>query len=132
MLKRFIRDCVVRDAAVYSPWLVKPSVAQRYGLPTEMTDEIRAGIARHKERQMDKRKREREERLGITHEPEVSDAVVAEEDKPKTKKQKKEDDRKAREDEKEKLRLEKERLEEEETKKKKHLKYPAEGERPVG
>lgn len=39
MLKRFIRDCVDRDPAVYSPWIVKPAIAQRYGIPTEMSEE---------------------------------------------------------------------------------------------
>ncbi|WWD21446.1 hypothetical protein CI109_105931 [Kwoniella shandongensis] len=127
MLKRFIRDCVVRDTAVYSPWLVKPSVAQRYGIPSEMTAEIREGIARYKERQMDKRKREREERLGLNNPPEPE----VEEEKPKTKKQKKDEERKQREEEKQREKEEKERerereKEEEEKKKKKTLKYPAE------
>ncbi|WWC67890.1 uncharacterized protein I206_101808 [Kwoniella pini CBS 10737] len=123
MLKRFIRDCVVRDPAVYSPWLVKPSVAARYGLPTEMSEEIRQGIQRYKEKQMDKRKREREERLGITHEEE--------DDKPKSKKQKKDEEKKLKDEEKLKDKeardreKEKER-EEEERRKKKALKYPAE------
>ncbi|WVF69958.1 hypothetical protein IAT40_004743 [Kwoniella sp. CBS 6097] len=124
MLKRFMRDCVVRDSAVYSPWLVKPSVAARYGLPTEMPTSVKEGIARYKEQQMVKRKREREERLGITHEPEPPEA-----EKPKTKKQKKEEERKAKEEEKlrEKEAKEREReREEEEKKKKKTLKYPAE------
>nr|XP_019047247.1 hypothetical protein I302_03855 [Kwoniella bestiolae CBS 10118]OCF26177.1 hypothetical protein I302_03855 [Kwoniella bestiolae CBS 10118] len=121
MLKRFIRDCVVRDTAVYSPWMVKPSVALRYGIPTEMTDEIRQGILNYKERQMDKRKREREERLGITNLP------PAGEEEPKSKKQKKEEERKLKEEERlrEKEAKERER-EEEERKRKKALKYPAE------
>ncbi|WVQ97999.1 hypothetical protein IAU59_005119 [Kwoniella sp. CBS 9459] len=126
MLKRFMRDCVVRDSAVYSPWLVKPSVAARYGLPTEMPTAIKEGIARYKEKQMDKRKREREERLGITHEPEPLEA-----EKPKTKKQKKEDEKKIKEEEKQREKEAKERerereREEEEKRKKKTLKYPAE------
>ncbi|OCF58877.1 hypothetical protein L486_03368 [Kwoniella mangroviensis CBS 10435] len=122
MLKRFIRDCVVRDTAVYSPWTVKPSVAARYGIPTEMTEEIRQGILNYKERQMDKRKREREERLGLNNPAPAGDA-----DEPKTKKQKKEEEKKSREEERlrEKEAKERER-EEEERKKKKALKYPAE------
>ncbi|WWC86969.1 uncharacterized protein L201_001850 [Kwoniella dendrophila CBS 6074] len=133
MLKRFIRDCVVRDAAVYSPWLVKPSVASRYGLPIEMPEEIRESILRYKEKQMDKRKREREERLGITNPPTSAAAAVAgeEDDKPKTKKQKKDEEKKLKEEEKQKEKEAKERekekeREEEERKKKKTLKYPAE------
>ncbi|OCF37381.1 hypothetical protein I316_00502 [Kwoniella heveanensis BCC8398] len=124
MLKRFMRDCVVRDSAVYSPWLVKPSVAARYGLPTEMPAAVKENIARYKEQQMDKRKREREERLGITHEPEPPES-----EKPKTKKQKKDEEKKIKEEEKlrEKEAKDREReREEEEKKKKKTLKYPAE------
>jgi hypothetical protein len=120
MLKRFIRDCVHRDAAVYSPWLVKPSVAARYGIPTEMPDEIREGIQQYRERQMDKRKREREERLGIV--PGAAEAPSVheeEEEKPKKRRTKK---TAAAEPE--------VKVEEvvEEKKKKKPLKYPAEGE----
>ena len=124
MLKRFIRDCVDRGTAVYSPWTVKPAVAKRYGIPYEMTDEIRDNIARYKERQMDKRKREREERLGITH-PTASEIAAEEEekekekekDRPKTKKQRLAEERAAREAEK---------AAEEEGKKKKPMKFPAE------
>jgi hypothetical protein len=71
MLKRFIRDCVARDAAIFSPWIVKKPIAVRYGLPLEMTDERRAVIAALREAQMDRRKRDREERLGITHDEET-------------------------------------------------------------
>ncbi len=106
-----------RDAAVYSPWLVKRSVALRYGLPTEMSEEVREGIARYRERQMDKRKREREERMGLT--VNGSEVDVTEDDKPKTKKQKKEEEKRLKEEEKVK--------EEDEGKRKKPLKYPAEG-----
>lgn len=107
MLKRFIRDCVLRDPAVYSPWMVKASVAARYGISTEMPEEVRERIAQYKENQMVKRKREREERLGITHEE-------PEEEPPKTKKQRQAE--------------EKVKVEEEELKKRKPLKYPADGE----
>jgi len=106
MLKRFIRDCVYREAAVYSPWIVKPSVAARYAIPTEMTDEIKDEIATFREAQMDRRKREREERLGIPPDEEVSHS---------RKKVKKE---KGREEE----------VKVEEDVKRRPMKYPAEGE----
>jgi bromodomain adjacent to zinc finger domain protein 1A len=91
MLKRFIRDCVDRDPAVYSPWIVKPQLAARYGIPTEMSDEIREEIESFRERQMDRRKRERDERLGLVEEEEVpvgrkkvkKEVEVKEEDKKK-------------------------------------------------
>lgn len=99
MLKRFIRDCVDRDPAVYSPWIVKTPLALRYGIPTEMSDEIREEIESFRERQMDRRKRERDERMGHVEEEEV-----------KPKKSKKEGEVKVEED------------------KKKPMKFPAEGE----
>lgn len=118
MLKRFIRDCVQREAAVYSPWTVKPAVAARYGIPTEMSDTIREQISTYRERQMDRRKREREERLGITADD--TEEVKDEKEKPSKKKQKKETKEEI------KIKLEQQR-EEEEKKKRKPLKYPAEG-----
>lgn len=86
MLKRFLRDCTTREAAVYSPWMLKPAVAERYGLPTDMSDEVRERITTYREQKMDQRKREREERLGITHG--ASEPETADEEKPKTKKAK--------------------------------------------
>jgi hypothetical protein len=105
MLKRFIRDCVYREAAVYSPWIVKPSVAARYAIPTEMTDEIKEEIATFREAQMDRRKREREERLGI-----LPGEGEEEDSKDRRKKAKKEE------------------VKVEEDIKKRPMKYPAEGE----
>ena len=114
MLKRFIRDCVYRDAAVYSPWLIKSAIAARYEISTDMPDQVRDNIQAFKDKQMDKRKRDREERLGITQE----EVKVEDPTRPKTKKQKKEEERRAREEEKERLEAEV---------KKKPMKYPAEG-----
>lgn len=112
MLKRFFKDCLVRDAAVYSPWLLKAPVAERYGLPTEMSEEVKQRIADYKERKMDKRKREREERLGLTYG--TSEVDVTEDEKPKNKKSKKEEE------------------EEEGPKVKKQvIKYPCDGELPT-
>lgn len=117
MLKRFIRDCVQREAAVYSPWTVKPAVAARYGIPTEMSDSIREQISTYREKQMDRRKREREERLGITNE----ETEEVKDEKPGKKRAKKESKEEIR------LKLEQQQ-EEEEKKRRKPLKYPAEGE----
>lgn len=124
MLKRFIRDCVERDAAVYSPWIVKPAVARRWGIPMEMSESTKLFISSYRERQMGKRKREREERLGLN----VEDEEV--EEKPKTKKQMKEEEKRMKEEEKAKKKEEERRMkeEEEERKKKKQMKWPNEGE----
>lgn len=144
MLKRFIRDCVARDAAIFSPWIVKKNVARRYGLPTEVTDETRQNIAQIKKRELEKRKRERDERLGITH-TEHEDTANDSEAAPAPKKRKsggsksiataaakaereKEREREREEREKEKERIKREKEEEEERRKKRAIKYPAEGE----
>lgn len=124
MLKRFIRDCVARDAAIFSPWIVKKPIALRYGLPTEMTDERRAVIAALREAQMDRRKRDREERLGIAHDDETESEQPAKK-KRTSKGLSKEDRERIKQEEKE-----AEEKEQEEVKKKvsRGIKYPIEGE----
>jgi bromodomain adjacent to zinc finger domain protein 1A len=119
MLKRFIRDCVSRDAAVYSPWLVKTAVATRLNIPTEMPDYIRESHLQYRSEQMVHRKRQREERLGNQM---VEEAP--EEERPKTKRQKAEDAKRLREEE---ARIKQE--EDEAGKKRKPLKFPTEGKR---
>lgn len=114
MLKRFIRDCVSRDAAIYSPWLVKKSVAVQYGLPTEMTDEICAAIELNRTRQMERRKRDRDERLGISH-SDVEDEVPPQKKKKLTKAEREREEKERKE------------KEEEDKKKKRGIKYPIDG-----
>ncbi|ORY30989.1 hypothetical protein BCR39DRAFT_100098 [Naematelia encephala] len=114
MLKRFIRDCVHRESAVYSPWLVKPSVAKRYGIPNEMSEEVREAIVRFRERQMDKRKRDRDERLGINAAAATGSEGGVEEEEQVVKKKKSK-----------KVVEEEVKVEEEEVRKKKPMKYPA-------
>ncbi|GMK57836.1 hypothetical protein CspeluHIS016_0406700 [Cutaneotrichosporon spelunceum] len=123
MLKRFIRDCVSRDAAIYSPWIVKKPIALRYGLPTEMTDELRAAIIAHREAQMDRRKRDREGRLGITHDDEETESEQPPKKKRSSKGLSKEDRDRIKQEEKE-----AEEKEQEEVKKKvsRGIKYPIE------
>jgi bromodomain adjacent to zinc finger domain protein 1A len=121
MLKRYIKDCVHRESAVYSPWLLKPAVAAHYDLPVEMSEEVRQRVAGYKERQMDKRKRERDNRMGIgsghgagsVEEREEEEEV---EEKPKGKKAKIDKD-KGKD-----VKVEREEV------KKKLVKFPAEGE----
>ena len=42
MLKRYIKDCVHREAVAGAPWLVKAKLAREYGLPTEQSVEVKA------------------------------------------------------------------------------------------
>ncbi|QRV90698.1 imitation switch two complex protein [Ceratobasidium sp. AG-Ba] len=65
ILRRFIRECVTRDAAIASPWCVKPALAVRYGLETEMPVAMRKSAERVKAGELEKRKKvweEKEER----------------------------------------------------------------------
>ncbi len=64
ILRRFIRDCVDRDAAVASPWTVKPAIAARYGVSSIMPDEIRKGVETLKKGEIDKRKKAWEDKEG--------------------------------------------------------------------
>lgn len=62
ILRRFLRECLDRDSSLASPWTVKPAVAERLGIPTEMPDHIRAGVERVRRDEIDKRKRVWEEK----------------------------------------------------------------------
>ena len=63
-MRRFIRDCVDRDAAVASPWTVKSSIAIRYGVDTVMPEETRRSVEDLKKGESDKRKKLWEEKEG--------------------------------------------------------------------
>ncbi|EJD04148.1 uncharacterized protein FOMMEDRAFT_140191 [Fomitiporia mediterranea MF3/22] len=62
LLRRFLRECLDRDSSLASPWTVKPVVAQRLGIPTEMPDHIRAGVEKVRKDEIDKRKKVWEEK----------------------------------------------------------------------
>lgn len=64
ILRRFIRDCVDRDAAVASPWTVKPPVAARYGVDSVMPEATRQGVEDIKKGEIQKRKKVWEEKEG--------------------------------------------------------------------
>lgn len=40
ILKKYIKECVVRDASIGSPWIVRHVLAQRYGIPTSPPAEV--------------------------------------------------------------------------------------------
>ena len=62
LLRRFLRDCLDRDSSLASPWTVKPSIARRFGLATEIPGKIKAEIERARKGEIDKRKRVWEEK----------------------------------------------------------------------
>lgn len=64
ILRRFIRDCVDRDAAVASPWTVKPTIAKRFGVKTDMPENTKKSVEYTKQNEMDKRKKFPDEKDG--------------------------------------------------------------------
>jgi hypothetical protein len=64
ILRRFIRDCVDRDAAVASPWTVKLPVAARYGVDSVMPEATRQGVEDIKKGEIQKRKKVWEDKEG--------------------------------------------------------------------
>ncbi|KDQ09270.1 hypothetical protein BOTBODRAFT_58767 [Botryobasidium botryosum FD-172 SS1] len=62
ILRRFIRDCVDRSAALASPWTVKRSIAEQYGIETEMPEDVRLGVEGVKQGEKEKRKKVWEEK----------------------------------------------------------------------
>ena len=58
-----------RDAAVASPWTVKPPVALRYGVDTIMPEATRQGVENIKKGEIQKRKKVWEEKEGPVKKP---------------------------------------------------------------
>ena len=141
ILRRFIRDCVDREAAVASPWTVKLSIAQRYGVDSVMPEETRKGVENIKKGEIDKRKKAWEEKEGPPTKKQKKMTVAQEErgkwkvllidactylltrPKPTTAAEKRE--REARDKERQRLAKEAERIAAEK-KKKKPIRYPTE------
>lgn len=53
-----------RDPAVASPWTVKPAIAKRYGVDSDMPESTRRGVEDIKKGEIDKRKKVWEEKEG--------------------------------------------------------------------
>ncbi|KAF9270391.1 chromatin remodeling complex protein [Marasmius fiardii PR-910] len=120
ILRRFIRDCVDREASIASPWTVKPEIARRYGVESVMPEETRLGVEIMKKGESDKRKKAWEDKDGPPSKKQKKGSANAEE----TAKaaalaaEKREREEQAKREEAEKLAAEK--------KKKKPIRYPTE------
>nr|GAT49763.1 predicted protein [Mycena chlorophos] len=62
ILRRFIRDCVDRDAAVSSPWVVKAAIAKHHGIYIEPPETMKKAASAKKQSEPDKRKKVWEEK----------------------------------------------------------------------
>ncbi|KAI6044961.1 chromatin remodeling complex protein [Pisolithus marmoratus] len=126
ILRRFIRDCVDRDAAVASPWTVKEVVAKHYGVDSVMPEETRKGVENIKRGEIDKRKKAWEDKEGPPTKKQKKMTAAQEERVKALAAAAEKREREAREKaEKQKAKEEAERLAAEK-KKKKPIRYPTE------
>lgn len=127
ILRRFIRDCVDRDAAVASPWTVKPIIAARYGVDSVMPEATRRGVEDIKKGEIDKRKKAWEDKEGPPTKKQKK-MTAAQEEKAKASLAAAEKKERDARDKAEKQRLAKEEAERlaAEKKKKKPIRYPTE------
>ncbi|KAI6136757.1 chromatin remodeling complex protein [Pisolithus sp. B1] len=126
ILRRFIRDCVDRDAAVASPWTVKEAVAKHYGVDSVMPEETRKGVETIKRGEIDKRKKAWEDKEGPPTKKQKKMTAAQEERVKALAAAAEKREREAREKaEKQKAKEEAERLAAEK-KKKKPIRYPTE------
>ncbi|KAJ4489433.1 ATP-utilizing chromatin assembly and remodelling N-terminal-domain-containing protein [Lentinula edodes] len=124
ILRRFIRDCVDRDAAVASPWTVKPAIAQKYGVISSMTEDTRNNVEAIKKGEHDKRKKVWEDKDGPPNKKHKK-MTAAQEEKAKAAALKRDREAQEKLDQQRIAREEAERIAAEK-KKKKPIRYPTE------
>ncbi|KIK82429.1 hypothetical protein PAXRUDRAFT_64788, partial [Paxillus rubicundulus Ve08.2h10] len=124
ILRRFIRDCVDRDAAVASPWTVKEAIAKHYGVDSVMPEETRKGVENIKKGEIDKRKKIWEDKEGPPTKKQKK-MTAAQEDRGKFILTKREREAREKAERQQKAKEEAERLAAE-RKKKKPIRYPTE------
>lgn len=61
ILKRYIRECVNREAAIGSPWIVKPAIAAAFGISTSQSDDVLERNNQAKEAKLAKRRKNKDE-----------------------------------------------------------------------
>ncbi|GAA6041452.1 hypothetical protein JCM8097_001884, partial [Rhodosporidiobolus ruineniae] len=57
ILKRYMRECLMRDPAIGSPWMVKPSIARAFGIPTSQSGDEEERNRQMKEAKLAKRRK---------------------------------------------------------------------------
>ncbi|KAJ7597210.1 chromatin remodeling complex protein [Mycena floridula] len=124
ILRRFIRDCVDRDAAVASPWTVKAAIAKRYGVDSIMPEETRKGVETLKKGEIDKRKKVWEDKEGPPPKKQKK-MNAAQEERANTLAEKRERDAREKAEKQRQAKEEAERIAAEK-KKKKPVRYPTE------
>ncbi|GAA6062122.1 hypothetical protein JCM10212_000876 [Sporobolomyces blumeae] len=57
ILKRYMRECVQRDASIAAPWIVKPSIAAAFGIASQQTEDVEAKNKEIREDKLAKRRK---------------------------------------------------------------------------
>ncbi|GAA5883689.1 hypothetical protein JCM3774_002954 [Rhodotorula dairenensis] len=57
IMKRYLRECLIRDAAIGSPWMVKPSIARLFGISEHQSDTVEERNREAKEAKLAKRRK---------------------------------------------------------------------------
>lgn len=57
ILKRYMRECVQREASSAAPWVVKPSIAKAFGIETRQSDDVESQNKEIKDGKLAKRKK---------------------------------------------------------------------------
>ncbi|CDZ96386.1 Chromatin remodeling complex WSTF-ISWI, large subunit (contains heterochromatin localization, PHD and BROMO domains) [Phaffia rhodozyma] len=61
ILKKFLKDCIDRDSSLASPWMVKPALCVKYGIPQTPDESLQAELNNLKSGAISKRKRPKKE-----------------------------------------------------------------------
>ncbi|BGO94315.1 hypothetical protein NBRC10512_002764 [Rhodotorula toruloides] len=57
ILKRYLRECLMRDASIGAPWIVKPSIARAFDIPLEQSGSIEERNRKAREAKLAKRRK---------------------------------------------------------------------------
>lgn len=61
MLRKYLKDCVIRDPSIGSPWVVKPILAEKYGISQQASEDVEEKNRLIKEGKLSKRRKYLEE-----------------------------------------------------------------------
>ncbi|BGP42601.1 hypothetical protein JCM10449v2_006613 [Rhodotorula kratochvilovae] len=57
ILKRYLRECLMRDASIGAPWIVKPSIARAFNIPLQQSDTVEERNRQAREAKLAKRRK---------------------------------------------------------------------------
>lgn len=57
ILKRYLRECLMRDASIGAPWIVKPSIARAFNIPLQQSGTVEERNRQAREAKLAKRRK---------------------------------------------------------------------------